>query len=805
MFSSITSFFPSLHLPNSNTSVLSPTQSQFEPRDTPEEEEAYKDESVEEPVGEETNVKKGKTRSVNETFIIVRPPPAKSNHPLNLQVQLVPPAVRSTRQSVDESDGGNSTATSVSLTRTMSNRSDTSSYGGSTASFTSTGSVSSTRRTIIPLYSLQAHNVLTNTIVDAGTDAKVARFLRRGMELVDLAMLEPVEVWSDRRKSTQAPQPGQVIRTSRPASPNSGVQNTTAESSVVSLTSGSGSSANHQTTTPTVTPTLKPSTPTSELSAIAPSSSKRNLFGKMFRKKDSSPATSPASPALPRFPLSASPLQSTKTLTPDPSTTPTARSRGHSRNISNTLSPASLTDKFRQRSSSPNARALGLGLLQVPSLEDPSQQSNGNGNGSIGNRTNSFTDENPSMSLTANQYDEGKNEGRILRPPVLGIQPTLSYSYLPTTGGASEPLPAGGPSKSARALMYVWFVKRWYKRRADDRDTGGLFGMMQHPRASSGRGTGFSNTGTVTHVAAGEGVEVRFEWKRNSAKARARKGRGRQRRKGDEAEAEAEKGKTEKERMKDKVRLSRRLSTISHQSGSTNISTSEEGHGRPRTQDSMHERRGMKNRYDEDEDSDPEDSETPWTCTLKIRRSGSGTTSRRASTIQRTGVEDELGVLPQVPQVLRLKVGTLSPTPHHPKVLGMLKVPFPLPDIEVERMGTVKRSTGKRQKFLALKFLFLWGQVGPTTIFFTSSINCSVGVRVIKVYVRASSSTAVRHMTLLAHPGEPRPQPEWEGLTLTAEEIKDAVCSTAMWLAVRESFGGVGKVNRKGDGWRIRA
>ena len=44
-----------------------------------------------------------------------------------------------------------------------------------------------------------------------------------------------------------------------------------------------------------------------------------------------------------------------------------------------------------------------------------------------------------------------------------------------------------------------------------------------------------------------------------------------------------------------------------------------------------------------------------------------------------------------------------------------------------------------------------------------------------------------------------------EGLVLTAEEIKDVVSSTALWLVVREGFGGVGRVSRKGDGgWRIR-
>jgi hypothetical protein len=35
-------------------------------------------------------------------------------------------------------------------------------------------------------------------------------------------------------------------------------------------------------------------------------------------------------------------------------------------------------------------------------------------------------------------------------------------------------------------------------------------------------------------------------------------------------------------------------------------------------------------------------------------------------------------------------------------------------------------------------------------------------------------------------------------LVLTAEEIKDTVCSTALWLVVRETFGGVGRERKKG-------
>lgn len=101
----------------------------------------------------------------------------------------------------------------------------------------------------------------------------------------------------------------------------------------------------------------------------------------------------------------------------------------------------------------------------------------------------------------------------------------------------------------------------------------------------------------------------------------------------------------------------------------------------------------------------------------------------------------------------RIKVGTLSPTPHHPKVVAMLKVPFPLPDVEVERMGIVRR----------------------------------------KGFPIPSGAQ-------MALPEEP-----YHGLTLTAEEIKDMVCSTGLWLVVREGFGGVGRVSRKGDGWRLRA
>ena len=143
--------------------------------------------------------------------------------------------------------------------------------------------------------------------------------------------------------------------------------------------------------------------------------------------------------------------------------------------------------------------------------------------------------------------------------------------------------------------------------------------------------------------------------------------------------------------------------------------------------------------------SDPEDSETPWTCTLVVSRLGnsSGALSARGSPDGSGGSDGA---------TVRVRVATFSPTPHHPKVVALLKVPFPLPDIIVDRMQVCRR---------------------------------------------AVSAQGIARPSWNADPPD--------GLVLTAEEIKDIVSSTGLWLVVRESIGGVGKVSRKGDGWRIRA
>ena len=224
-------------------------------------------------------------------------------------------------------------------------------------------------------------------------------------------------------------------------------------------------------------------------------------------------------------------------------------------------------------------------------------------------------------------------------------------------------------------------------------------------------------------------IEVHFVWSRGKKKRKTRDGNqtiGANRRSGMAGSPGKPGSGTSFSRSGTIDRAEKRLSSVSGHSVSTG---SEVGSSTGRA-------RGDN---DDGDDSDPEDSETPWTCTLVLSRLG---TSGAA------GDDSE--------SVVRVRVATFSPTPHHPKVVALLKVPFPLPDVVVDRLQVRRRAVSPQ------------GIARP-------SWNTNGGA------------------------------PDSGGLVLTAEEIKDIVSSTGLWLVVRESIGGVGKVSRKGDGWRIRA
>ncbi|KAG0706202.1 hypothetical protein DFH29DRAFT_902594 [Suillus ampliporus] len=668
MFSSFSSFLPSVLQPNqeqrSHQSLSTPNQVTPEPDDT-------NQQPVQCTTTDSKSKKKDKReKTVNETFVVVRPPPSKSNHPLNLQVQLVPPQSRHDRphatiQALDQSapDTTDPTISSTDLRRSSSGLSESSAISAytsasSVSSFASSSSTGSGRRMIIPLYNLQAHNVMTNVIVDAGTDAKVAKFVKRGLEIIGLAVLEPIEVWGGAALTGALPvAPSGSARTSvddskrelglfpRPRTHSSTSRPVTPDPSTTTL-----SPSSHKDIARKPSFTFTPATPEETITSNTQPQrgGAKKLFTKMFKKKDSSPR-------------------------PHPVAVPSAAEVQGFPSISRLSS--------RQSHDIPSSQ-----VVDVP-------------------RSNDTLLSTPLSGISSTV---------TLCPPVLGIQPSLYPPISPPKG---------------RPTTYAWVVRKWLK----GTDTGILNGMKGK---LSVNGRGDLAGANVPQV------EVRFEWSRGrkKEKERGRKSRADRRSppQGPESGSVSRRGSavvtseapssrpvhkspSRSRNPSDASRTIHNQSRFSHHSASSEASTSIES--------SAHRA------DDSGDDSEPEDSETPWTCTLTLQRTGHPPPSHRSAE--------------QRDQVVRIKVATLSPTPHHPKVVGLLKIPFPLPDIEVEHLAVHRRIV-----------------------------------------------TAQGVSRTVSNPGE---------FTLTAEEIKDSVSSTALWLVVREAFGGVGRERRKGDGWRIRA
>ncbi|KAI0920649.1 hypothetical protein AcV5_010332 [Taiwanofungus camphoratus] len=668
---------------------------------------------------DEHGVKKKKERT-NESFIVVRPPPAKSNHPLNLQVQLVPPSTKDRPSSPQSSESiAEAEVYQSPLARTSSTRSDNSTFStySSAASVASSSSTSSGRRMIIPLYNLQAHNVMQNVIVDAGTDAKIAKLLKRGLEIINLALLEPIEVWG---AGSGADQPLSVQElAAEPAH--------TPTSSAISLTSDNTHEHAQYASIPASasmpiagTPYLAPPMPE------RPGS--RKFFGKLFKKKDLSAVL----PSLPSTPLS--PAFHTK-FAGQPPSSPAASSSGLSESLSGRSKRGSLllSDRDRER-----------------------------------------------------EREREREKEPILQPPVLGIQPALISATFP---------PKGRPTK------YVWIVRRWLKGIPESL-LGGVRDKLQEVRL----GAGVSVAGTGIE----QMVEVRFEWVRGRS---ARRGRGGARGERNGAGSRSRDGERTRNKRHSLAVSSATPSTASlqHQPVSPQ-SPAKKPTGSPaavrRSLDSHRsasparasiltsttstgERDG-----DDGDSSDPEDSETPWTCTLVVRRLGPAPSSHLpASPSPPSSAPQQQGQARD--GTLRIKVAAVVPTPHHPKVVALLKVPFPLPDIEVEHVSARKRVVSAA------------GVARPTLPSATSPTLFSPGPPIASSYSPSKASGGIgKAFSGWNNGGNGHggggPGKENEGLILTAEEIKDVVSCTGLWLVVREAFGGVGRVSRKGDGWRLR-
>ncbi|TEB30414.1 hypothetical protein FA13DRAFT_1733725 [Coprinellus micaceus] len=700
--------------------------------------------------------KSAESKTMNETFIIVRPPPSKSNHPLNLQVQLVPP----------QTPRVNYNKTYASSAETLVSAYDTSSTTSTLVSEREKGP-----RRIVPLYNLHAHNVITNTITDAGTDAKIAKFQKKGIELIDLAVFEPVEVWgegsgSGKRQTKDQPMwvsvddTGSVVL--RPPNPSSKQDPPAPESS----------ETRNPSTNRLSQPQLDDSPPPHQRQVQSPAS--LSLKPSTLRTEHNKPpllaggSNAAAPQLLKRFSAVRRWLSTNKGLSPQgvdqrmgevPEVPP-----GESGRVSLLLPTVKCSSCHRPVPLSELGDHICTAPPPVPApliageVGKTIQERTAGGVTKVSSRpdgTDADTVDPTGSTVGGSSLVEDLTSRWQLRPPILGTQaryvsvsrpqtqesmavnlgleiigeggdvftdgkgPATVKNALLSTGKGNKGLKAGSifdgasvisgtssmtlvesaledfaaqdkASGNERAEMYIWLAVKWFKKRSDPpRPKWNL-----QPNLAFGPRVGGS-------------FDVRFEWARARTKARAS--------------------------------------------------------GRVGGKDVQAPVAGDDDGDDEDDGEHPEDSETPWVCTLKVRKIGDAQSHSSSNTAVggrvihtplditgdygtkelsevSSGEEGEKGTM------LRLKVGVLSPTPHHPKVVAMLKVPYPLPDVEVERMTLVKRE--------------------------------GLG--------RGDHSEA--HL----------------GLTLSAEEIKDIVCCTGLWLVVRETMGGVGKGVRKGDGWRIR-
>lgn len=494
---------------------------------------------------------------------------------------------------------------------------------------------------------------MQNTVLDAGTDAKVAKFSKRGLEILDLGFFELFEVWDS---SLSLP----IILENPQSKNNSGFRPSTSykgrspEPSVVgglsaSASNGSSCSSLPESNTPRVIDFVEP--PNLREEKETPRKGARKVFGKLFKKKDAGNAPTP----------------------------------------------------LLQVPRSPAAPAL-------PFKRQPVEQ--------------------PMMPTSPPPPEQCQQANSSLLPPVLDLQATL----IKTTDNTRRP------------ASYVWVVRRWLKRNRGE----GLKAMLS---AAGDKMSSLPFPGL--NMAQDDRLmdyQIRFDWERGDK----RKRRGRQ-----TASRQNKRHSVHSAEGAGVGRITSLSEANVRRSGSLNRSSPD----RESESNASHAQ-------EEEEFSDPEDSENPWTCTMTLRRlqplsrkpseivnasptpshirpASSGGRLEVAPPSQRPlSMSSNLSTETQENTYSRVKIATIHPTPHHPKIVAQLKVPFPLPDVDICQ-GYVYRRKGKR-----------------------------------------SEKESVR---------------KEQCFMLSSEEIKDIICTTAFWLIVREGIGGVGKDKRPGDGWRIRA
>ncbi|EST05988.1 hypothetical protein PSEUBRA_005043 [Kalmanozyma brasiliensis GHG001] len=548
-----------------------------------------------------------------ELLVIVKPPPSKQSNPLNLQIQLVMPQQLQNRRessqrraSMESSAAGSELPTTPSTElRRRDSIGSTRSAGSEISTSGSVASASSGRR-VTPLYNLNFHHILSTTVSDAGTDQKVAKYVKKGIDLDGFGILEPAELIhgvndlatlqkkaaTGRESLTvQAGNATNISPRSETDSSGGAVDNGSAFSAPAREVAGSAAAASSNAEPPTSFEAMTP-----EARGV-----EGNLGGKLLGK-------------FKRFSLGVRP---------------------------NSAAGGAGGSVFGRDSNVPDRTATG-GSAPAPSLFGKLSQHDavkGHNTGDI-----------PQMHPGAGVHDGKRTEGYFWTVRKWNRRPheTHALGRQPTSVPAKLDLEGSNP-----VLTSVWKRFNMVNR---------MGGNEIHPPPSS--------------------IPVRFEWSRNSRKSSTRR---------QTAEAQA--------RLRSSLSLNASVTSVDRHTGEAsrsnvslprqpNLATTQSlgvdqtssprlstgdaartsrpaslvsgtGHRSPRRSLESTTAGSTIHHGDEDsgDESDPEDSETPWNCHLVL-----GPTTR-------------------------IPLGTLSPAPHHPKLVGQLAVPFPLPDLSGTGLG----------------------------------------------------------------------------------------------------------------------
>ncbi|PWY98888.1 hypothetical protein BCV70DRAFT_30043 [Testicularia cyperi] len=531
-----------------------------------------------------------------ELLVIVKPPPSKQTNPLNLQIQLVMPQSLqrregSTRRASMESHGACASSHDTQPTphTEMRRRDSIGSTRSAGSEHSMAGSVASTNsgKRVTPLYNLNFHNILSTTVSDAGTDQKVAKYIKKGIELDGFGILEPAELINGVNDLATQYRTGAAAAGPNISSVLASSHREVSSSEDVEDTSAFSAPANEQ---------------HGSVSAAAMDSN-------------------------------VEPPTSFQAMTPE--------ARGVESNIG-----GKLLGKFKR---------FSIGARPSSSA------------GIAGETTSISTRNLASVSGTS--------------PSLFG---KLDSGRSNASGDTPQMTPGAGLAGGRRTEGYYWTVRKWNRRAQDG------MGEVSRLAAATNMNVAGNNPvlssvwkrfnlvnrmgGNEVHPPPSE-IVVRFEWSRRTRKwTRRRKTEESQARMRASASLNASRSSIDQlGQMESNVGRaslgqrpqepfptttstsaqslsvdpeSRRSSYISNtRSPRRSVDTSAAGSSAPGHAD------------DSGEESDPEDSETPWNCHLVL---GPNT---------------------------RIPLGTLSPAPHHPKLVGQLAVPFPLPDLSATGLG----------------------------------------------------------------------------------------------------------------------